>query len=127
MTPAANDGSGCFDLATTRTVTLSATVANAPVDTVFAARGDGVAGFRIELLNIDTVSRVRLVTVDKGGIQRASAWAGVPLGRVLTIATVTAVGESALLLEGTGVSLSMSLPQGVNGNVSVQQPPAVCE
>ncbi|MEO7063058.1 MAG: choice-of-anchor Q domain-containing protein [Dokdonella sp.] len=126
-TSAVNASSDRFDLATTRTFTLSASAARSAVDTVFAARSDGAAGFRIERLNTSTVPRVRLVTVDKGGIERANAWNTAPVGTVLTIATVAAGSERELLLEGIGVSSSMPLPQGVNGTVNVRNPTGPCE
>jgi hypothetical protein len=123
-TPAGNTQQR-FDLTTTRTFALPAT-ASAAIDVVLAARAVNGAGLRVERLNTGAAPSLRLVTIEKSGIERASAWAAAVPDATLAIGVETAGEHSVLLLEGNGIAIEGALPDGVDASVQAQLPTRDC-
>lgn len=90
----------------------------AMIDTPLRTDGNAPAGFRVERLNIGSAPRLRLVTTDAAGNERASDWGVGAVGAQLAIVTVfDAHDRGALLLEGSRPPLQMPLPNGFGGSV----------
>ena len=103
---------------------MPSTAAHTPIETLLAAHSDtAAAGFRVERLSWHGSQGVRLVSIAADGSERASAWAMTQAGAALTLATVQATdGRRQLLLEGTAVSLQISLPIGIAAVLPLHAP-----
>ena len=105
-------------------VVMPSIAAQTLIETLLDAHTDtAAAGFRVERLSWHGSQGVRLVSVAVNGSERASAWAMTQAGAVLTLATVQAIdGSRQLLLEGTAVSLQISLPIGIAAVLPLHAP-----
>ena len=66
------------------------------------------------------------MTIDKSGVERASAWAATVPGTTLAIGVETSADHSVLLLEGNGIAIEGTLPDGVDATVQAQLPTRDC-
>jgi uncharacterized repeat protein (TIGR01451 family) len=114
-----------FDLTATRAFALPAT-ASAAIDVVLAAHAKNGAGLRIERLNTGAAPLLRLVTIEKSGVERASAWAATVPGATLAIGIEKSGEHSVFLLEGNGIAIEGALPDGVDATVQAQLPTGEC-
>jgi hypothetical protein len=121
----AGDTQQRFDLATTRAFALPAT-ASAAIDVVLTAHAANGAGLRVERLNVGAAPRVRLVTIDKAGVEHATAWATTVPRATLTMGVAASGDRSVLLLDGSGIALEIALPEGVDSAVQAQLPTRDC-
>jgi hypothetical protein len=123
-TPAGNTPQ-LFDLTATRAFALPATV-SAAIDVVLVAHAANGAGVRIERLNIGAAPRVRLVAIDRTGIEHATAWATTMPGATLMTGVATSGDRSVLLLDGSDISLEIALPEGMDAAAQAQLPGRNC-
>ena len=114
-----------FDLTTTRAFAMPAT-ASAAIDVVLVAHAANGAGLRVERLNVGAAPRVRLVTIDKAGVEHATAWATTTPQGILTMGVATSGDRSVLLLDGSDIALEIALPEGVDATVQAQLPTRDC-
>ena len=114
--------SGNFDLATTHRIEWPSAAPTAAVDAILRARGATGAGFRLERLGLDAEPRVRVVTVDQAGVERAGDWSSVVEPQLSLGGVRAADGGNALLVEGTEPALGEALPAGTGSVLRISTP-----
>jgi hypothetical protein len=80
----------------------------------------------LERLNIGAAPRVRLVAIDRTGIEHATAWATTMPGATLMTGVATSGDRSVLLLDGSDISLEIALPEGMDAAAQAQLPGRNC-
>jgi hypothetical protein len=111
-----------FDLSATRLFQMPSRAAITAVDTVLVAHAANGAGFRVERLNVGSVPQVRVVSIDKSGVESASAWVTSKAGAWLALGIEVVEGHATLLLEGADASIDLAMPDGVGASIQVQTP-----
>src|SRR5690606_2921237 len=124
--PAHCIGDARLDLSSTQRIEWPGPAPTAAVEAILHARDAMGAGFRLERLGLDVEPRLRIVTVDAAGIERAGDWSNV-VERTLSLGGVRAAdGAQVLLVEGTEPALGATLPAGT-GSVLRTTSPVACD
>lgn len=118
----AADAVATLDLAATHRFEWPTAPAARAVEVLLHARDAAGTGFRLERLGLDDGQRVRVVTIDRAGVERAGEWTSVVEPALMLGGIRSADGGHVLLVEGTRPALAAPLPAGSRDVLRIRTP-----